>query len=302
MGAPQPISPPSPRLNAMTVDVEDYFQVQAFADRIPRECWDAIPRRVEANVDRLLDLFGAHGASATFFALGWIAIRHPAMFRRIVAAGHEVASHGYDHRRVDELSPTLFQEDVRRTKRILEEITGSPVRGYRAPTFSIGSSTPWAYDVLEQEGYRYSSSIYPIRHDLYGAADAPRTPFQVKPGGIWEIPLTTRRLLGQNVPCAGGGYFRLLPYWISRYNLRHLNASKWPPCIFYLHPWEMDADQPPVRGISAKTRFRHYTHLRAMPLRLQRLLRDFRWGRMDHAFGEYLCSPDRPFALADVCG
>ncbi len=268
----------------MTVDVEDYFQVQAFADRIPRECWDSIPRRVEANVDRLLELFAANRVSATFFSLGWIAARQPAKLRRVAAAGHEIASHGYDHRRVDELSPPLFSEDIRRTKSIIEDVTGNPVRGYRAPTFSIGSRTPWAYDILEQEGYCYSSSIYPIRHDLYGAANAPRAPFAVRPGGLWEIPLTTRRLLGQNVPCAGGGYFRLLPYWVSRQNLRHVNAADAPPCIFYLHPWEIDAEQPAVRGISAKTRFRHYTNLRTMSARLQRLLRDFRWDRMDRVF------------------
>jgi polysaccharide deacetylase family protein (PEP-CTERM system associated) len=272
----------------MTVDIEDYFQVQAFADRIPRECWDSIPRRVETNVDLLLDLFATNGTSATFFTMGWIAARHPAMMRRLIAAGHEVASHSYDHRLVNELSPSMFQEDVRHTKNIIEDITGSPVSGYRAPTFSISSRTPWAYEILAQEGYRYSSSIYPIRHDLYGATDAPRFPFQIRPSGIWEIPLTTRRLLRQNVPCAGGGYFRLLPYWISRHNLQYLNASGAPPCIFYLHPWEIDADQPPVRGISVKARVRHYTNLRGMPYRLQSLLRDFRWGRMDHVFATYI--------------
>jgi polysaccharide deacetylase family protein (PEP-CTERM system associated) len=275
------------RLNAMTVDVEDYFQVQAFADNITRAEWGAIPRRVEANVDRLLEMFAESRVSATFFSLGWIAERHPALMRRIANCGHEVASHGYDHSLVNKLSPEQFRADVRRTKQILELVTGQRVQGYRAPTFSLGPATPWAYQILEEEGYGYSSSVYPIRHDLYGAADAPRSPFRV-PSGLWEIPLTTRRLFGQNFPCAGGGYFRLLPYWLSRINLRRLNASEAPPCVFYMHPWEIDAEQPAVGGISVKTRFRHYTNLKAMPARLRRLLRDFRWGRMDHAFAEQL--------------
>jgi polysaccharide deacetylase family protein (PEP-CTERM system associated) len=271
-------------MNAMTVDVEDYFQVQAFAGHIARDGWDAIPRRVERNVDRLLQMLDDGRASATFFSLGWIAERHPAMMGRIAAAGHEVASHGYDHTRVHELTPERFRDDIRRAKAILEETTERPVLGYRAPTFSIGVRTPWAYEILAEEGYRYSSSIYPIRHDLYAAAGAPREPFPVASGALWEIPLTTRRLLGQNFPCAGGGYFRLLPYWLSRRNLRHLNAGDAPPCIFYMHPWEIDAEQPPVCGIGVKTRFRHYTNLKAMPGRLHRLLRDFHWGRMDQVF------------------
>jgi polysaccharide deacetylase family protein (PEP-CTERM system associated) len=285
-------SEPGERVNAMTVDVEDYFQVQAFANNISRECWNSIPRRVEANVDRLLELFAANRVCATFFSLGWIAERHPGMMQRIAAAGHEVASHGYDHKLVGELTPEMFQDDVRRTRGIIEDATATPVLGYRAPTFSIGPQTPWAYEILEQEGYCYSSSVYPIHHDLYGAANAPRAPFPVTPGGFWEIPLTTRRLFGQNFPCAGGGYFRLLPYWLSRRNLRHLNTADAPPCIFYMHPWEIDAEQPPVRGISVKTRLRHYTNLRAMPGRLQRLLGDFRWGRMDRVFGDCIT----PFA------
>jgi polysaccharide deacetylase family protein (PEP-CTERM system associated) len=282
------------RLNAMTVDVEDYFQVQAFAGNISREYWGSIPRRVEENINRLLELFADNGTSATFFSLGWIAERHPAMMRRIADAGHEVASHGYDHTMVNELTPERFRDDVRRTKAIIEAATAHRVSGYRAPTFSLGTRTPWAYEILEQEGYAYSSSIYPIRHDLYGAASAPRDPFAVTPGGLWEIPLTTRRLFGQNFPCAGGGYFRLLPYWLSRRNLRYLNASDAPPCIFYMHPWEIDADQPIVGGISAKTRFRHYTNLKAMPARLRRLLRDFRWARMDRVFADWIGGDARP--------
>jgi polysaccharide deacetylase family protein (PEP-CTERM system associated) len=287
-------------LNAMTVDVEDYFQVQALSDGIPREAWDQIPRRVESNIDRLLQLFSDNRVSATFFTLGWIAERHPEMMRRIAAAGHELASHGYDHTRVDRLSPASFREDVRRTKGTIEEIAGCRLIGYRAPTFSIGSDTPWAYEILENEDYHYSSSIYPIRHDLYGAADAPRSPFQPGSGRLWEFPLTTRRLLGQNFPCAGGGYFRLLPYWTSRRNLYHINAADELPCIFYLHPWEIDAGQPRVVGLRMRSRLRHYTNLKTMPSRLSRLVQDFRWGRMDEVFSDRLAplAARRPAEIA----
>jgi polysaccharide deacetylase family protein (PEP-CTERM system associated) len=287
-------------VNAMTVDVEDYFQVQAFEQRIPRGAWDDISHRVEANVDRLLELFAANRISATFFILGWIAERHPEMVRRIAAGGHELASHGYDHTRVDRLNSASFREDIRRTKGIIEAVAGRRVSGYRAPTFSIGSHTPWAYEVLEEETYWYSSSIYPIRHDLYGAVDAPRMPFQPGPGTLWEFPLTTRRLFGLNLPCAGGGYFRLLPYWISRRNIRHVNAIDDLPCIFYLHPWEIDAAQPRIPGIGMRSRLRHYVNLSAMPSRLSRLLQDFRWGRMEQVFADRIfpCATPRQTGMA----
>jgi polysaccharide deacetylase family protein (PEP-CTERM system associated) len=275
-----------PIVNALTVDVEDYFQVQALASRIPRATWDKIPRRVEGNIDRLLEMFAAASVNATFFTLGWIAERHPAMVRRIASAGHEVASHGYDHQRADGLSPAQLREDLRRSKGILEDIAGSEVRGYRAPTFSIGPGNIWSYEVLEDEGYRYSSSVYPIRHDLYGAPDAPRFPFRPATGAMWEVPLTTRRVLGRNYPCAGGGYFRLLPYRLSRNNLRRINREEQQPCIFYFHPWEIDAGQPRITGLRLRSRVRHYTNIAAMPRRLERLLRDFRWGRMDQVFDE----------------
>jgi polysaccharide deacetylase family protein (PEP-CTERM system associated) len=284
--------------NAMTVDVEDYFQVEAFAARIPRACWEGIPRRIEVNVDRLLELFAAAGVGATFFTLGWIAERHPQMVRRIAAAGHEVASHGYDHKRADRLDPPGFRRDVRRAKDILEQIVARPVLGYRAPTFSLGLRSLWAYQILEEEGYRYSSSLYPIRHDLYGDVAAPRVPFRPTDGGLWEMPLTTRRLCGQNLPCAGGGYFRLLPYRLSRWNLAAVNAVEARPCIFYLHPWEIDAAQPRVAGIGMRARLRHYTNLTAMPARLGRLVRDFRWGRMDEVFADHLRTPAAPSAAS----
>ncbi|MGH7053125.1 MAG: XrtA system polysaccharide deacetylase [Stellaceae bacterium] len=287
--------------NALTVDVEDYFQVEAFADRIARASWESIPRRVEANVDRILDLFAAGGVRATFFTLGWIAERHPAMIRRIAAGGHEVASHGYDHRRADRLDPPGFRQDVRRAKAILEDLAARPVAGYRAPTFSIGSGNRWAYEILEEEGYRYSSSLYPIRHDLYGDAGAPRAPFRPA-GALWELPLTTRRLWGQNVPCAGGGYFRLLPYWLSRCNLRAVNAAEAWPCIFYLHPWELDAAQPRVAGIGWRTRLRHYLNLAAMPGRLERLVRELRWAPMSEVFADRLRAPADQPAVAPARG
>jgi polysaccharide deacetylase family protein (PEP-CTERM system associated) len=272
----------------LTVDVEDYFQVQALASQISRASWDAIPRRVEVSVDQLLQLFASKGISATFFTLGWIAERHPEMVRRIVAGGHELASHGYDHTRVDRLTPEAFREDVRRTKGTVEDIGGRPVVGYRAPTFSIGAQNQWAYPILEEEGYLYSSSTYPIRHDLYGDPAGPRHPFRPGPGTLWEFPLSTRRLFGQNVPCSGGGYFRLLPYWISRKNIRCINAVEETPCIFYLHPWEIDATQPRVPGLSRRARLRHYTNLNLMPARVAHLVRDFCWGRMDEVFADQI--------------
>jgi len=277
-------------LNAMTIDVEDYFQVQALENWIPRGSWDGIPPRVEANVDQLLTLFSASRVSATFFTLGWIAQRYPEMLHRIASEGHELASHGYDHARVNRLSAAGFREDIRRAKAIIEDTAGCRVLGYRAPTFSIGPDTPWAYEILAEEGYHYSSSIYPIRHDLYGSVDAPRHPFRPRSGTLWEFPLTTRRLFGQNIPCAGGGYFRLLPYWISRRNLCHVNTEE-IPCIFYVHPWEIDAGQPRISGVKMRSRIRHYTNLRKMPARLSRLVRDFRWGRMDEAFADHLSLP-----------
>ena len=279
------VGPAPDRLrNAMTVDVEDYFQVQAFANAISRRSWDQIEPRVEANVEAILDQFSRAGIVATFFTLGWIAERHPAMVRRIVAAGHELASHGYDHVRADRLDRAAFCRDVRRTKRVLEDIAGAAVVGFRAPTFSIGPQNPWAFRALEDEGYRYSSSIYPIRHDLYGVPDAPRFAFRPGPGRLWEIPMTTVRLIGRNLPCAGGGYFRLLPYRLYRLGLTRLNRRECQPGIFYFHPWEIDPDQPRVTNCSRTSRFRHYINLSAMTGRLQRVLQDFAWDRMDRIF------------------
>jgi polysaccharide deacetylase family protein (PEP-CTERM system associated) len=275
---------PAALLNALTVDVEDYFQVSALAPVIARDTWDARECRVERNVGRLLELFDAHGAQATFFTLGWIAERYPALVRRIVDAGHELASHGYGHERASEQTPEAFARDVRRSKALLEDVGGRPIRGYRAPSFSIGHANPWAFDVLLDAGYRYSSSVYPVRHDHYGMPDAPRFPYAARPG-LLEIPVTTARVWGRNVPAGGGGYFRLAPYGLSRWALRRVNTLDERPAIFYFHPWEIDPGQPRVPGITWKTRFRHYVNLGRTEARIGRLLRDFRWGRVDDVFG-----------------
>jgi polysaccharide deacetylase family protein (PEP-CTERM system associated) len=274
----------------MTVDVEDYFQVQAFARIISRDDWDTLPRRVERNTDRVLDIFADAGVKATFFTLGWVAERHPSLVRRMVAEGHELASHGYAHRRADEQTPDEFRADIVKAKRILEDIGGTVVRGYRAPTFSIGAHNRWAFDILAQAGYGYSSSIYPVAHDLYGSPDCSRTPFREAPSGLLEIPLTTVRLFGRNFPCSGGGYFRLFPYALSARAMRHVNRSDGHSCIFYVHPWEIDPDQPRQSQAGLKSRFRHYTNLARTEGRLRRLLRDFSWGRMDETFADLLAA------------
>ena len=270
--------------NAMSVDVEDYFQVSAFERHIDRGTWDDIPCRVEANTGRVLDLLERHGVRATFFTLGWIAERFPELVRRIVASGHELASHGYDHTRVTEQSPEQFRADVVRTKSTLEDIGGVRIRGFRAASFSITSRTLWALDILADTGHEYSSSIYPVRHDLYGIPSAPRFPFLVAGSGLVEIPVTTVRRAGRNLPCGGGGYFRLLPYAYSAWGYRTVNRVEGRSGVFYCHPWEFDPDQPRVPGIAPRTRLRHYLNLRAMSERLDRLLGDFRWGRMDATF------------------
>ncbi len=271
--------------NAMTVDVEDYFQVGAFAATISRADWDSLPRRVERNTDRTLEMFSDCGALATFFTLGWVAERHPLLVRRIVDAGHELASHGYSHVRVDDQSEDEFRADAGRTRRLLEDVSGVAVTGYRAASFSIGRTTPWAHRVLAEEGYRYSSSINPIRHDHYGMPDAPRVTFRPNGAdGVVEFPMTTVRLLGRNLPCSGGGFFRLMPYGLFRLGIRRFNRVDANPAIFYFHPWEIDPDQPRPGGLSAKARFRHYLNLDRMERRLRRLLAEFDWGRMDRVF------------------
>ncbi|MDP2370768.1 XrtA system polysaccharide deacetylase, partial [Rhodoferax sp.] len=238
--------------NALTIDVEDYFQVSAFAPHIARADWDSKECRVERNVSRILEMLDHAKVKATFFTLGWIAERYPQLIRRIVQEGHELASHGYGHERASDQNWDSFFTDVNLAKILLEDLTGVEVRGYRAPSFSIGKDNQWAFDCLAKAGYRYSSSIYPIAHDHYGMPDAPRFAYEVRPG-LLEIPITTLRLLGRNFPSSGGGYFRLLPYALSRWMLKRVNHGDGQAAIFYFHPWEIDVDQPRVEGIGAKT-------------------------------------------------
>lgn len=272
------------RLNAMTVDVEDYFQVSAFETHVKKSNWDTIPCRVEKNVDRILELFDTKNVKGTFFTLGWIAERYPAMTRRIVEHGHELASHGWEHIRVTTQTPAAFREDVIRTKSVLEDICGVQVKGYRAASYSINASNIWALDELAEAGYCYSSSIVPIRHDLYGMPDAPRFAFDTAEGRLLEVPITTLRLAGRNINCGGGGWFRLFPYAFSRWAMRQVNENEKQAGIFYFHPWEIDPDQPRQAGLPLKTRFRHYLNLNRMHGRLEKLLDDFEWGRMDEIF------------------
>jgi polysaccharide deacetylase family protein (PEP-CTERM system associated) len=270
--------------NALTIDVEDYFQVSAFAGHISRTEWNTRECRVEGNVDRILSMLDEHGIKATFFTLGWVAERYPELIRRIVKNGHELASHGYGHERATNQTPECFFSDINVAKLILEDISGLAVQGYRAPSFSIGEKNLWAFECLERAGYSYSSSIYPIQHDHYGMPNAPRKAHKI--GNLLEIPATTFRLFNRNWPASGGGYFRLMPYNLSKWMIRHINETDQMSAVFYFHPWEIDADQPRIPGVSAKTRFRHYVNIGRMEQRLRQLLQDFSWGRMDKLFLE----------------
>jgi polysaccharide deacetylase family protein (PEP-CTERM system associated) len=268
-------------LNALTVDVEDYFQVQAFEDVVDRGAWDGFERRVERNTDTLLEVLDARGVRATFFVLGWVAERHPPLLRRLVEGGHEVASHGYDHRRVDRLDPASFRADLARAEHAIGEACGVRVRGFRAPSFSVSKDSLWAFDVLFEEGYRFSSSVFPVRHDRYGIPDFPRHPVVVRGEGdraLWEFPMTTWRVLGRNLPVAGGGWMRLLPPAVMHRALASENAAG-RPAVVYLHPWEVDPDQPRVEA-GAFAKWRHYLNLDRTKERLERLLERFRFGTM----------------------
>ena len=262
-------------VNALTIDVEDYFQVSAFAPYIRRSEWESMPCRVEQNIDRILALLSDTNVKATFFTLGWIAERYPELVRRVSQAGHELASHGFSHQRATDQGRDEFLADIRLAKAILEDISGHAVYGYRAPSFSVGPSNPWASACIGEAGYRYSSSVYPIRHDHYGVPDAPRFAHESS-AGVLELPVATVRMFRANWPAGGGGYFRLLPYTISRWSIRHINNVDGKPAMFYFHPWELDPDQPRVQGPGAKSRFRHYLN--------RRLLADFCWDRVDRVF------------------
>jgi polysaccharide deacetylase family protein (PEP-CTERM system associated) len=267
----------------MSVDVEDYYQVSAFAGTVERDAWASLPSRVEDNTRRCLDLFERHGARATFFTLGMVAERYPALMREIVRRGHELASHGYAHHRVTGQDPKTFLADITRTKKILEDAGGVAVNGYRAASFSIDGTNWWAYDCLAEAGYRYSSSLHPIVHDHYGMPDAPRFGFYPTDGAIVEFPVSTVEIGKRRFSCAGGGFFRLLPYAWSRWALNRLNRSEGKPGIFYFHPWEIDPGQPRMPNLPLKARLRHYTNLDVMEAKLSRLLSDFAWTRLDEA-------------------
>ena len=272
------VHPSPPIVNAMTVDVEDYFQVSSFDAVVPRDSWDRRESRVSANTERLLDLFDRSAVRATFFILGCVASRFPALVRRIGSLGHEIASHGYGHRLVYDLTPAEFREDVRRAKDVLESIAGMRVVGYRAPSYSVTARSMWALDVLIEEGHRYDASVFPIHHDRYGVPASPRHPHVLTRAGgsILEAPASTVRCGGVNVPIAGGGYFRWLPYAWTRWGISRLNTREKCPAIFYLHPWEIDPAQPRFAA-GWLSGFRHYRNLDKTEGRLHRLLRDFRF-------------------------
>jgi len=266
----------------LSVDVEDYYQVEAFADRVPRRSWSDFPSRVRANTERVLQLFDQYQCRATFFVLGWVAERNPEVIRQIVDANHELACHSYSHRRVSSLTPEEFREDLRRARHALEDTAGVRVLGYRAPTFSIGRANQWALEVLAEEGFLYDSSIFPIRHDLYGFPDAPRFPHCVdlkSKRKLFEIPMSTVRIGWWNWPLGGGGYLRLLPIQYTQWAMRLIHQKERQPCVVYFHPWEIDPDQPRING-KWKSALRHYTGLRSMERRLKMLLAGGKFGPM----------------------
>jgi polysaccharide deacetylase family protein (PEP-CTERM system associated) len=274
---------PSTNRCAFTIDVEDYFQVDALSSVIATERWDGFQRRVENNTGVLLDLLDQTSTKATFFVLGWIAEREPRLIRRIAGRGHEIASHGQSHRRIMTQTPAEFRAETRHSKRVLEDLVERPVIGYRAATYSITKRSLWALDILQEEGFRYDSSIFPIKHDRYGIGDAPVAPHVLRtPRGreLVEFPMTSVKVWGMNVPVSGGGYFRLFPYAVTRWGLRRA-LGEGRAVVFYLHPWEVDPGQPVVAGLSWKSRFRHYQNLHETQARLGRLLRDFKFTTMN---------------------
>ena len=280
MTAGEPSESPSHRVvNVMSVDVEDYFHVSTFARTVDRASWDGMESRVVANTTRLLDLFQDFQVKATFFVLGWVAERHPALVRDIAARGHEIASHGYGHQLIYEQTAEVFREDVRRAKQMLEDAAGVEVQGYRAPSFSVTCQSLWALDVLIEEGYRYDASIFPIRHDRYGIPASPRHPYVICDGAgeITEVPGSTVRVGTMNVPVAGGGYFRIFPYAWTRWGISRLNRREGRAAVFYIHPWEIDPGQPALPA-SRLGRFRHYRNLDRTHARLRALLSQFAFG------------------------
>lgn len=277
----------SPIINALSIDVEDWFQVGAFETTIKRTDWPQCAVRVERNTDALLDLFARLNVKATFFTLGWVAERHPKLISRIVAGGHELASHGYDHARVFTFTPEQFRADLRKSRVLLEQAGAVPVRGYRAPSFSIDARTPWAHAILAEEGYSYSSSVAPVRHDHYGWPEAPRFAYRpLADSPLIELPVTTARAMGRTIAAGGGGFFRLMPYAFTRWAVAQVNQRDQRPAIFYFHPWEIDPHQPHVENAPMRSRLRHYTNLSTTAAKLERLIGGFRWGRMDEILAD----------------
>jgi len=271
-------------IHAMTCDVEDYFQVSAFDGIFPCKRWADVDCRIPRNIDKVLQLLADHDTKATFFTLGWVAEHYPLVIRRVVDEGHELASHGMCHRQVWSQEPEEFRQDARRAYEILQDVGGVTVNGYRAASWSIDDRTPWAHEILAEIGYKYSSSVYPVLHDHYGVPDAPRHPYRAGANGIPEIPPSTARLLGRNIPVSGGGYFRLFPLGLSKHFIRRHQETASYPFVFYFHPWEIDPEQPRVEAATRKARFRHYLNLEKFEGRLCDLLRTFRWGRMDNIY------------------
>lgn len=273
----------SSSLNAMTVDVEDFFHVSAFDSIIKPDDWQQYEPRVERSTYRLMELFAKHNVKCTFFVLGWVGEKFPQLIKDMHAQGHEVASHGYAHKRASEQTPDVFKQDVKRSKDHLEDLLGTEIMGYRAPSFSIGYTNEWAFEVLVELGFKYSSSTYPVKHDLYGVPDWPRFTYQ-RPEGIIEIPIPTLKLMGKQVPIGGGGYFRLYPYPLARALVRKYLKKERQPYSFYFHPWEIDPEQPRLEQAPLKSRFRHYLNLSKMESRLECLLQDFDWATMRQVY------------------
>jgi polysaccharide deacetylase family protein (PEP-CTERM system associated) len=283
-----------PVVNAMTIDVEDYFHVSVFDGLVPRHAWEGMESRVCANTERLLGIFDETGIQATFFVLGWVADRFPRLVRAIAAQGHEIASHGYGHRLVYDLTPRAFRADVRRAKDLLEATTGTRVHGYRAPSYSVTPRSLWALDVLIEEGYTYDASIFPIHHDRYGIPISPRQPYVLhRTAPLVEAPGSTVRCGPFNLPIGGGGYFRILPYAWTRWGINRLNQREHRPAIFYLHPWEIDPDQPRLRA-PVLGRFRHYFNLSRTEARLRALIRDFEFATLMTVLDEQFTAVAEP--------
>ncbi len=272
--------------HALTIDIEDYFQVAAFEKKIQPGQWDQYPIRVDRNTYRILDVFDEHQAKATFFILGWVAERFPELIKEIHQRGHEVASHGFSHTKATVQTPSEFQQDVSSTKQLLEDIIGAEVTGYRAPSFSICAENEWAFACLKEAGYHYSSSTYPIKHDHYGTPYWPAEPY-LRKEGIWEFPMPILQLKGKQIPIAGGGYFRLLPYWLSKHLIQRYLKQSQSPYMFYFHPWEIDHQQPRIADAPLKSRFRHYVNLKRMETKVAKLLQDFEWNTVQQVFEQY---------------